>query len=202
MHPPAVLETCRGVTYTGSSRLTCLARLALPAVADSIRLGGGLDDAPSGGRLSSHACCISAVADCAGFVFPAPCIRVYLFRGCPSIPIHNVKESMRRFSSWALAVPPRLVVIFFARCFPRHTNNIHTVWRVCPVFPKRKINKPCKLLKSLRILFHFFLWPPFSPSRRFRNKRKPCARVHARMQYPCQVIFTFLLAPPWQVCPV
>lgn len=72
---PAVHETCRGITHTGSNRLTCPARLTLPAVADSIGLG----------------CCISAVADCAGFVFPAPCVRVHLFPGCLSSPIRVSK---------------------------------------------------------------------------------------------------------------
>ena len=77
--------------------MTCPARLTLPAVADSLGFGGGLDDAPLGGRLSSHACCIPAVADCAGFVFAAPCAGVHLFPGCPSIPIRDFKESMSRF---------------------------------------------------------------------------------------------------------
>ena len=51
-HSPAVLETCRGVTHTGSNRLTCPARLTLPAVADSIGFGGGPDDGPPWGVAS------------------------------------------------------------------------------------------------------------------------------------------------------
>jgi len=132
-HSPAVRETCRGVTYTGFNRLTCPARLTLPAVADSIGLGAVSDFAPlmmyaPGGRLSySHTYCIPAVTDCAGFVFPAPCIRVNLFPGCPSILIRDVKDSIIRVTALVLGrwqCPPRSVVIFSAGCFPRHTNNI------------------------------------------------------------------------------
>ena len=136
-HPPAVLETCRGVTHTGFNRLACPARLTLPAVADSIGLGCFSDDDPPRGFASlTQLCCIPAVADCAGFVFAAPCTRVNLFPGCPSIPIRDVKDSKDRFSSWALAVSAPVGSDFF--CWgvaPSDTNNGITVSGMTSVPP-------------------------------------------------------------------
>ena len=152
---PAVHETCRGVTHTGSNRLACLARLTLPAVADSIGLGASgcqpfRMTPPSGGRLSySRICCISAVADCAGFVFSAPCARVNLFPGCPSIPIRDVK--VRPLCSWALAVSAPAGSYFFLRGVSPATQTIEhslagmanrwtplMLWRKCLKSLKKK----------------------------------------------------------------
>ena len=158
---PAVYETCRGVTHTGFNRLACPARLTLPAVADSIRLGGGLDDAPSGGRLSSHACCISAVADCAGFVFAAPCAGVYLFPGCPSIPIRNFKESMSRFFLGAGSAAPAGSDFFLRGVSPATQTTCHGMAGSASVVVKKNSQYRRKLLESLRNFFSFFFVAPF-----------------------------------------
>ena len=95
-----------------------------------------------------------------------------------------------------------LVLFCFGGCSPATQTRCHGVAGSASVVSKKNSQYRRKLLESLRNFFSFFLWTPFSASRRFRNKRKPCARVRVRMQYPCQSIFTFLLAPPCQVCPV
>ena len=131
--PPAVLETCRGVTHTGSNRLACPARLTLPAVADSIGFGASGCQSfrmapPSGGRLSyCRTYCISAVADCAGFVFSAPCARVNLFPGCPSILIRVSKIQRTALVLGRWQCPPRPVVIFLRGVSPATPTIEHTM---------------------------------------------------------------------------
>ena len=123
-HSLAVLETCRGVTQTGFNRLACPARLTLPAVADSLRFGGsGLSIrfrwrppvgsvSPtlrllhfSGGRLRgvrlSRAVCQGP---------PVSGLPVYSYG--------DLKESMSRFSFWALAVAAPAGSDFLLPVFP------------------------------------------------------------------------------------
>ena len=118
-HPPAVLETCRGVTHTGSNRLACPARLTLPAVADSIGLGCFSDGAPLGGSsllLSLAAFQRWPIARGSSFPRRVPgsiccqVARLFLFV------ISKIQGTALVLGRWQC--PPRLVVIFFCGVFP------------------------------------------------------------------------------------
>ena len=53
------------------------------------------------------------------------------------------------------------------------------------------MNKPCKLLKSLKFFFELFLWPPFVGVVRFCDKRKRAHACKAR----AKLFWFFPLAP-------
>ena len=127
-HSPAVRETCRGVTYTGSNRLTCPARLALPAVADSIGLGCFSDDAPLGG--SPLLLCLAAfqrwpIARGSSLPRRVPgsiCFqvaRLFLFV------ISKIQRTALVLGRWQC--PPRPVVIFLRGVSPATQTIEHTL---------------------------------------------------------------------------
>jgi len=63
------------------------------------------------------------------------------------------------------------------------------------VFQQRKMNKPCKLLKSLKFFLNFFCGPLFVGVFRFHGKRKG---AHVYM-YVCKArakLFWFFPLPP------